>query len=141
MNEQPDNLTNPPESAWPEELPPQPLQARIYRQRARFIAERYGLCGTQEPERTDARMHLEQLLTRYAGVEMALVEILVETWQQMPPPRGLAFLQQVETRLHLWQTTALRPTLPPTHFQHITGLHPLPALESGRPHSNLTLRP
>ncbi|NJK59331.1 MAG: hypothetical protein HC918_02410 [Oscillatoriales cyanobacterium SM2_1_8] len=117
MDGQPNNLTKPPESS---------LQGQIHRQRARFIAERYGLYGA--PETTAARAHLEQLLTQYQGVEIALVEILVETWQQMPPPRGLAFLDQVEARLHLWHTTALEPTLPPDHFQHITGLHPQPIL-------------
>ncbi|MFQ3679411.1 MAG: hypothetical protein SNJ60_02735 [Pseudanabaenaceae cyanobacterium] len=99
------------------------LPPRIVRQRAQFIAEQYGLYGTQEPDRAQA--YLNRLLDQYPGVEIALVEILVETWQQLPPPRGVVFLQRVEARLQQWQTSYQGPTLPPAHFQHITGLHPL----------------
>ncbi|HAN45562.1 MAG TPA: hypothetical protein DCQ32_03315 [Cyanobacteria bacterium UBA8156] len=112
------------------------LPHRILRQRAQFIAEQYGLYGPQEPDGTAARAYLSRLLNQYQGVEIALVEILVETWAQLPPPRGPAFLQRVEARLQQWCATNQGPTLSPVHFQHITGLHPL-AWEAGAlaPHS------
>jgi len=103
---------------------------RIICQRAQFIAEQYHLYGLQEPNVTTARAYLRRLLNQYQGVEIALVEILVETWAQVPSPRGMAFLQRVEARLQQWSTTDRGPTLSPSHFQHITGLHPL-AFETG----------
>ncbi|MGQ9866652.1 MAG: hypothetical protein ACUVSQ_10310 [Pseudanabaenaceae cyanobacterium] len=117
------NLANQPE-ALRENLT-ETLSHRIFWQRAQFIAEQYGLYGTQEPEHTMARAYLSRLLNQYQGVEIALVEILVETWAQLPPPRGMDFLQRVEARLQQWCISEREPILSPSHFQHITGLHPL----------------
>ena len=61
-----------------------------------------------------------------AAVELALVQNLVETWGEMPPTRGSAFLQQVRDRLQTWEETTVEVQITPSQFFQITGLDPEP---------------
>ncbi|MBD2105063.1 hypothetical protein [Leptolyngbya sp. FACHB-261] len=91
------------------------------RQRVQHIVDSYELSG-KEP--LEFQRQLETLLQTWdiARVELALCEVLVQSWLRVPLPRGTAFLQLTAALLQAWETGLAEPSLTPIQFQRITGL-------------------
>ncbi|MEO1591259.1 MAG: hypothetical protein AAFU71_08210, partial [Cyanobacteria bacterium J06632_22] len=90
-------------------------------QRVKYIVESYCLAGDEAESFT---LHLDALFEAFkpACLELALTEVLVESWSDFPMTRGLAYLQKVKKRLRDWQTEGLSYRLTPNQFEQITGL-------------------
>lgn len=100
------------------------MDVLIQQQRLQHIVDSYSLAGR------DATLFERRLTTlvqqySYNAVELALVEGLIQNWLRYPLPRGLAFLEQIQTRLQAWREEAMISTgLTPTQFEQVTGLPP-----------------
>ncbi len=97
----------------------------ISRQRVKYIVDSYQLDGYDDEFFYE---YLEDLLQAYAPpqIELALVEILIESWRVTPLIRGVAFLERSHELLKAWETKIITPNISPTHFRLITGLDPTP---------------
>lgn len=97
----------------------------ISRQRVKYIVDSYQLAGDDDEYFDD---YLEELLQAYAPpqIELALVEILTESWQHFPLMRGVAFLERSHNLLKSWENKAIAPSISAAHFRLITGLDPTP---------------
>ncbi|MDX1977362.1 MAG: hypothetical protein SFT94_06780 [Pseudanabaenaceae cyanobacterium bins.68] len=101
------------------------LWEQICRQRIKYIVDCYQLDLTESPE--DFADLLEELWLAYpyAQIELALVETLVASWLQIPPVKGIPFLEHVHRRLQSWENYPQVPTqITPAQFQQIAGLDP-----------------
>ena len=98
---------------------------QISRQRVKYIVDSYQLDGCDDEYFYE---YLEDLLQAYAPpqIELALVEILIESWRITPLVRGLVFLERSHELLKSWENKAIAPNISPTHFRLITGLDPTP---------------
>ena len=97
------------------------IQALINRQRVKYIIESYHLAGDE----AESFAHLlDDLFETYklARLELALAEVLTESWAKVPMERGMAYLHKVRDRLELWRAEGLTHRLTPTQFEQITGL-------------------
>ena len=103
---------------------------QISRQRVKYIVDSYQLYGSDD-EYFDE--YLEDLLQAYAPpqIELALVEILIDSWRIIPLVRGVAFLERSHDLLKSWENTLITPNISPTHFRLITGLDPTPIFGVG----------
>lgn len=122
------------------------LRAAIQRQRVKHIVSSYHLDGAEIDGSETERFHcrLEQLLNHHPTplVELALVEVLVDSWIHVPPLRGLAFLAQTQRLLEQWKDQSIVSTLTPQQFQQITNLDPIPVFGMGdRPSASLKSSP
>lgn len=97
----------------------------ISRQRVKYIVDSYQLDGDDDE---DFYEYLEDLLQAYAPpqIELALVEILIQSWRITPLVRGVTFLERSHVLLKSWENKAIAPNLSPVHFRLITGLDPTP---------------
>ncbi|MEL6135981.1 MAG: hypothetical protein AAFR42_01005 [Cyanobacteria bacterium J06628_6] len=97
------------------------IQALINRQRVKHIVDSYCLQGN---EAETFELHLNELLSQYPSstLELALIEVLVDGWSDMPMERGLSYLYKVRDRLQQWQLTGRDGRLTPAKFEQITGL-------------------
>jgi hypothetical protein len=97
----------------------------ISRQRVKYIVDSYQLDGNDDE---DFDEYLEDLLQAYAPpqIELALVEVLTESWRVTPLIRGVVFLERSHELLKGWENKPLVPHISPTHFRLITGLDPTP---------------
>ena len=97
----------------------------ISRQRVKYIVDSYQLGGDDDE---DFDEYLEDLLQAYAPpqIELALVEILIESWRVTPLIRGVVFLERSHELLKGWENKPIAPHISPTHFRLITGLDPTP---------------
>lgn len=101
------------------------LGEQIKQQRVKHIVRSYQLEGNE----TEAfHEYLNQLLNCYPApmVELALVEVLVNSWLRVPMPRGRAFLAQAHEQLKRWEDRGITTTIAPEQFHQITGLDPGP---------------
>jgi len=98
---------------------------KISRQRVKYIVDSYQLDGNDDE---DFDEYLEDLLQAYAPpqIELALVEVLIESWRVMPLIRGVIFLERSHERLKSWESSPITPHISATHFRLITGLDPTP---------------
>jgi len=100
------------------------MDVALQQQRIQHIIDSYALAGREAEAFGGA---LSVMIERYSYplVEWALAEALVQNWLRYPLPRGLVFLEQVETCLQSWvETTKMSITLTAEQFEHITGLTP-----------------
>jgi hypothetical protein len=97
----------------------------ISRQRVKYIVDSYQLDGNDDE---DFDEYLEDLLQAYAPpqIELALVEVLIESWRFTPMMRGVMFLTRSHELLKDWENHPNTPHISPTHFRLITGLDPTP---------------
>jgi hypothetical protein len=102
----------------------------ISRQRVKYIVDSYQLDGNDD-EYFD--QYLEDLLQAYAPpqIELALVEVLIESWRVAPMIRGVAFLERAHELLKSWENNFNTPTISSMHFRLITGLDPTPVFGGG----------
>ncbi|MEE3717501.1 hypothetical protein V2H45_12125 [Tumidithrix elongata RA019] len=102
---------------------------QISRQRVQHIIESYQLYGDVFDDFSD---YLEDLLIAYAPplIELALIEILVQSWLQIPLIKGIAFIEKVHEQLKSWEYGAIAPKITPSQFRQITGLDPTPVFGS-----------
>jgi hypothetical protein len=101
----------------------------ISRQRVKYIVDSYQLGGYDGGDfDEDFDEYLEDLLQAYAPpqIELALVEVLIESWRVTPLIRGVAFLMRSHELLKGWENKPIAPHISPTHFRLITGLDPTP---------------
>ncbi|MCU0551067.1 MAG: hypothetical protein MUC48_17100 [Leptolyngbya sp. Prado105] len=101
------------------------LQEQIQQQRVKHIVSSYQL----DSENIDlCQTCLSELFELYptALIELALVEMLVQNWAQVPMPRGIEFFHQVQTLLTNWQSNEIAISFSSTEFQLITGLDATP---------------
>jgi hypothetical protein len=98
---------------------------QISRQRVKYIVDSYQLAGDDDEYFDD---YLEEILQAYAPpqIELALVEVLIESWRNLPPMRGYAFLKRSHDLLKSWENKAIYPSISATQFRLITGLDPTP---------------
>ncbi|MDX2257251.1 MAG: hypothetical protein NW214_17200 [Pseudanabaenaceae cyanobacterium bins.39] len=98
---------------------------QVSRQRVMYIIDSYQLDGADDLDFAD---YLEDLLQAYppTQIELALVEVLVDSWQTVPLVRGLPFLERSHQLLRSWENQAIATKVSPTHFHLITGLDPTP---------------
>lgn len=97
----------------------------ISRQRVKYIVDSYQLDGDDDE---DFDEYLEDLLQAYVPpqIELALVEVLIESWRFTPMMRGVEFLKRSHELLKCWENNPITPHISPTHFRLITGLDPTP---------------
>ena len=97
----------------------------ISRQRVKYIVDSYELTGDDD---NDFDEYLEDLFQAYASpqIELALVEVLIESWRFMPLTRGVLFLKRSHELLKSWESHPINPHTSPAHFRLITGLDPTP---------------
>ncbi len=102
----------------------------ISRQRVKYIIDSYQLDGGDDEFFYE---YLEDLLQAYAPpqIELALVEILIESWRITPLIRGIAFLERSHDLLKSWENKEITTNISPTHFRLITGLDPTPIFGIG----------
>lgn len=62
-------------------------------------------------------------------IELAIVEVLVQQWLQVPLVRGLAFLQKTHQMLNTWQSQQIKSRLTPASYELITGLESAPVFK------------
>ena len=98
---------------------------KISRQRVKYIVDSYQLDGNDDE---DFDEYLEDLLQAYAPpqIELALVEVLIESWRFTPMMRGVMFLKRSHELLKYWEDHLIPAHISPTHFRLITGLDPTP---------------
>jgi hypothetical protein len=98
---------------------------KISRQRVKYIVDSYQLDGSDDE---DFDEYLEDLLQAYAPpqIELALVEVLIESWRVMPLIRGVVFLARSHELLKSWENSPITSHISATHFRLITGLDPTP---------------
>ncbi|MGD1941181.1 MAG: hypothetical protein ACFB0G_07700 [Leptolyngbyaceae cyanobacterium] len=100
------------------------MDVLIQQQRLQHIVDSYALAG-RDATLFDRRLAALIQQYSYNAVELALVEGLVQNWLRYPLPRGMAFLEQIQTRLQAWREAAMISTgLTPTQFEQVTGLPP-----------------
>lgn len=101
------------------------LKDKVDRQRVNYIIQSYHL---DKGETEGFAQRLIQLFNRFPTpmIELALVQILVDSWLVFPLPRGLSFLEKVSVKLNDWQKEGVNSTIDPEQFRHITGLDPQP---------------
>jgi len=127
------------------------LGEQLNRQRVKHIVTSYQL-ENGEPEAFNN--YLEDLLRVYPSplVELAIVEVLVDSWLKVPMIRGHGFLAQTHELLKGWENQAIEQinaaeatiasTIGPEQFQQITGLDPSPIFgPSGLPSSQPPISP
>ncbi|MFM7886133.1 MAG: hypothetical protein ACKPCM_05470 [Pseudanabaena sp.] len=97
----------------------------ISRQRVKYIIDSYQLDGDDDEYFYD---YLEDLLQAYPPpkIELALVEILIESWRNFPLLRGVSFLKRSHSLLKSWENEKIILNISATHFRLITGLDPIP---------------
>ncbi len=97
------------------------MQALINRQRVKYIVDSYCLAGDEAESFTQ---RLDGLIQAYrsARLELALTEVLVESWSELPMVKGVAYLQKVKARLEQWQAEGVTYRLTAPQFEQITGL-------------------
>ncbi|PZV10637.1 MAG: hypothetical protein DCF20_21060 [Pseudanabaena sp.] len=102
----------------------------ISRQRVKYIVDSYQLYGNDDE---DFDEYLEDLLQAYAPpqIELALVEVLIESWRVTPMIRGVAFLERAHELLKSWENNFNTPIISSMHFRLITGLDPTPVFGDG----------
>lgn len=108
------------------------LRERINNQRIQHIVSSYRLQGDDGAE---FFAQLEDLAHRYPSplIELALAEVLVESWLNTPLIRGLIFLQRVRHTLQEWEVEGLVSSrITPPQFFYITGLDPAPIFGNPR---------
>jgi hypothetical protein len=95
----------------------------ISRQRVKYIVDSYQLAGDDDEYFDD---YLEEILQAYAPpqIELALVEVLVESWHNLPLVRGYAFLKRSHDLLKSWENKPIHTRISGTQFRLITGLDP-----------------
>ncbi|MBT9312373.1 hypothetical protein [Leptothoe kymatousa] len=78
------------------------IQEQIHRQRVHHIVDSYQLYGDDGDAFAE---YLAKLLETYpqALIELALVEVLIKEWSNIPMQKGLAFIFGVYRRLQVWQ--------------------------------------
>ncbi|OLP15856.1 hypothetical protein BST81_24225 [Leptolyngbya sp. 'hensonii'] len=108
------------------------LERQINRQRVKHIVSSYQL------DATDAKSFhscLDELLQTYPTplIELALVEVLVESWLSFPRLRGLDCLRRVQDKLIDWEGHPIVSTITPEQFYQIAGLDPHPIFGSAEP--------
>ncbi len=116
------------------------LLEQLNQQRVKHIISSYQLNGSD----TGAfDSYLDGLFRVYPSplIELALVEILVDCWLQVPMTRGCQFLVQVQELLQSWENNDVVSTIAPAQFHQITGLDPTPIFgatgtPSPQPHLN-----
>ncbi len=98
---------------------------KISRQRVRYIVDSYQLEGEDNEDFDD---YLEDLLQAYPPpqIELALVQVLTESWQTFPIVRGVNFLERSHQLLKTWENRIITAKVSPLHFHLITGLDPTP---------------
>ncbi|MBD2149327.1 hypothetical protein H6F44_04195 [Pseudanabaena sp. FACHB-1277] len=98
---------------------------KISRQRVRYIVDSYQLEGEDNADFDD---YLEDLLQAYAPpqIELALVQVLSESWQTVPIVRGVNFLERSHQLLKTWENSIINTKVSPLHFHLVTGLDPTP---------------
>jgi hypothetical protein len=117
------------------------LGTQLSRQRVKHIVSSYQL-ESDETETFNAC--LEELLRAYPAplIELALVEVLVDSWLQVPMSKGCKYLTKVEEQLKTWEGQEIFSTIAPEQFQQITGLDPTPIFGPvGTPASQPPIRP
>lgn len=105
-----------------------PNPPNSHRQRIYHIVTSYCLSG-DEPMPFDA--YLIDLMQVFPEplIELAIVEVLVQQWLQVPLVRGLAFLQKTHQMLSTWQSQQIESRLTPASYELITGLEPAPVFK------------
>jgi hypothetical protein len=99
-----------------------------HRQRIYHIVTSYCLSG-DEPMPFEA--YLIDLMQVFPEplIELAIVEVLVQQWLQVPLVRGLAFLQKTHQMLNTWQSQQIESRLTPASYELITGLESAPVFK------------
>ena len=97
------------------------IQALINRQRVKYIIESYQLAGDDAESFAEL---LDELFEAYpsARLELALAEVLTESWAKVPMERGLPYLHNVRDRLQMWRIEGVTYRLTSAQFEQITGL-------------------
>lgn len=105
---------------------------KISRQRVKYIVDSYHLAGDDDEHFDD---YLEELLQAYAPpqIELALVEVLIESWRNFPLVRGYVFLKRSHDLLKSWEDKTICPSISATQFRLITGLDPTPIFGNIQP--------
>ena len=100
---------------------------QLQRQRVKYIVSSYHLAEVEADDRAFYD-YLESLMRQFPLplVELALVEILVKLWVQVPLVRGVDFLDQAHELLQRWHHHPIVSTITPDQFYQITGLDPFP---------------
>ncbi|QZZ19876.1 hypothetical protein J5X98_21600 [Leptothermofonsia sichuanensis E412] len=117
------------------------LGEQLSRQRVKHIVSSYQLEGN---EAETFNSSLEDLLRAYSAplIELALVEVLVDSWLQVPMAKGCRFLTKVQEHLKAWEGQEIVSAIAPEQFQQITGLDPTPIFgPTGMPASQPPIRP
>lgn len=101
------------------------LQEQIGRQRVKHIVDSYQLAGDDADSFTK---QLDHCFNIYPAplIELAIAEILVDTWLTLSECRGSIFIRAVQDRLQSWSGQTEVATITPSQFQQITGLDPAP---------------
>jgi hypothetical protein len=102
------------------------LRERIEQQRVKHIVSSYQLAAGDDWETFNNA--LNDLFNVYPTplIELALVEMLVNSWLTVPLIRGQKLLIQVHEKLQSWKDCTISSTITPAQFQQITGLDPTP---------------
>lgn len=102
-------------------------QSQINYQRVKYIIESYTLEGQ---DGDSFWTFLDELLGTYPAplVELAIAETIATNWLQVPMPRGIDCLVQIQSLLKTWETPPIVSRLTPSSFRDITGLDPAPIL-------------
>jgi hypothetical protein len=120
------------------------LWLQISRQRVKHIVCSYRLDGAEAESFVP---YLDDLLQTYPmpAIELALVEVLIDSWGKPSLPRGTAFLDKARDLLNHWKETRVAVRITPEQFRNITGLDPSPIFGLGEgisePASNTWLLP
>jgi hypothetical protein len=107
------------------------LREQIRQQRVKHIVSSYQLDGH---DLASFSRYLKHLLENYPSplIELALVEVLVDSWLRIPMQKGCDFLARVHDRICTWQERAIVSTISPEQFQQVTGLDPSPIFGTSR---------
>jgi hypothetical protein len=96
------------------------IQEKINHHRVFHIITSYQLASDD----SGFRSALDNLLIQHpsALIELAIVDVLVQSWAVVPLVRGLAFLDLVILRLQDWNSGVITSKVTPDLFESITGL-------------------
>ncbi|TYQ27141.1 hypothetical protein PseudUWO311_09060 [Pseudanabaena sp. UWO311] len=110
----------------------------ISRQRVKYIVDSYQLDGNDDE---DFDEYLEDLLQAYTPpqIELALVEVLIESWRVTPLIRGVVFLERSHELLKDWENKPTAQHISPIHFHLITGLDPTPVFGNSITQANRSI--
>ncbi len=103
-------------------------------QRLHHIVESYGLAGAAAERFNRVLVQWQQRYPWFL-IELAVVEILAQTWLRLPRPTGMDFLKLVKHRLEQWHTAPITTLLSPGDLCAITGLDPDPIFHPTAPSS------